>query len=129
MSNIVRFPGRDPRHQRDYQEDANDHDQGEGYYIDEAAVRGRRGGLATTFRAVLFHVLYWLRPLLTAPLRAGAAVGLIVLPIGLWWTWDAHQEYRLAVWIIGGVGLGCSALAWGYDRLLMRLDPDLWMMP
>ena len=108
MSNIVRFPGRDPQ------------EQNEGHYIEQEPHGSR---LAAVLRSVLFHVLLWLHPLLTAPLRAGAAVGLIVLPVGLWWTWDAHQEYRAGVWIIAGIGLGCSVLAFGYDRLLMMLAP------
>jgi hypothetical protein len=115
MGNIVRFPGSDPRR------DPPANDQAEGHYIDQEPRRSRGPGV---LRSILFHTLLWLHPLLTAPLRAGAAVGLIVFPVGLWWTWDAHQEYRAGVWIIAGIGLACSALAWGYESILYRLNPD-----
>lgn len=117
MSNIVRFPGRDPQ------------DQAEGHYIEQEPHGSRLAGLGAgvlrgllaAVRAVLFHLLLWLRPLIVGACHFVAGLGLLTFLAGLLFLSDPH--YKHMIWGVGGMSLALSVLAFSYDRLLMMFAP------
>lgn len=128
MSNIVRFPGHDPR--QDHQEDIHDQGQDVAYYVDEATARGRRGGFLASagrgvlaaVRAVLFHLMLWLRPIVVGACHFLGGLGLLAFLAGLLFIDDPRHEG--IVWGVGGMSLALSVLAFAYDRIMMMFAPE-----